>query len=73
MYEENEYLESDVVNADAMQLLPSLSNIPSYSIPTNTSLAPIVAVKTVSVTPTIKAMADLSVINAPLKAAAVWI
>ena len=36
---------------------------------TNTSLAPIVAVKTVSVTPTIKAMADLFVINAPLKAA----
>ena len=31
-------------------------------------LAPIVAVKTVSVTPTIKAMADLFVINAPLKA-----
>lgn len=27
MYEENEYLESDVVNAAAMQLLPSLSNI----------------------------------------------
>ena len=27
MYEENEYLESDVVNAAAMRLLPSLSNI----------------------------------------------
>ena len=55
--------------ADGITFMPHWAFLPSYSIPTNTSLAPIVAVKTVSVTPTIKAMADLFVINAPLKAA----